>query len=153
MHLSLNYILSPSLCFFLSLTHSLSLSLTLPHIHPPSPFSIYLYLSVSQSLSVCLSFSPFFSFLFHLLSLSLSILSFFLLVSLSFPPSHLVSLFCKLFFSVSRATTLSGALASYWDEVTEMAFSSEKEISTVLLVFPELELFGTDYRCPTALLK
>ena len=48
--------------------------------------------------------------------------------------------------SVSRANTMAGAMSAYWSEVSAMAFSTEKEISTVLLVFPELALFGNDYR-------
>jgi hypothetical protein len=37
-------------------------------------------------------------------------------------------------------------MSAYWEEVAAMAFSTEKEISTVLLVFPELALFGENYR-------
>jgi hypothetical protein len=38
-------------------------------------------------------------------------------------------------------------MAAYWGEARAMAFASDKEISTVLLVFPEIKLFGEDYRC------
>lgn len=61
------------------------------------------------------------------------------------PPLHLHSTNLPL-HSVSRATTLAGAMSAYWEEVAAMAFSTEKEISTVLLVFPELALFGENYR-------
>lgn len=35
-----------------------------------------------------------------------------------------------------------GNIGRYWEEVAGMLTSTEKEMATVLLVFPELELFG-----------
>lgn len=47
---------------------------------------------------------------------------------------------------VSRAVTLSQAMSAYWSEACAVSTSSEKDVSTVLLMFPEIELFGNDYR-------
>lgn len=47
-------------------------------------------------------------------------------------------------YTVSRAHTAEEAFFRYWEEVQAVLATSEKNISTVLLVFPELELFG-DY--------
>ena len=48
-------------------------------------------------------------------------------------------------YTVSRATTLVEAFQAYWEEAHAMAQASSKDIATVLLVFPEVTLFGTDY--------
>jgi len=48
-------------------------------------------------------------------------------------------------YTVSRAKTLCEAYAEYWNEVSIMTAASEKDISTIILVFPEIELFGEDY--------
>lgn len=45
-------------------------------------------------------------------------------------------------YHVSRATTPDEAFLRYWEEVKLLFSVSEKEISTVLLVFPEISLFG-----------
>jgi hypothetical protein len=45
-------------------------------------------------------------------------------------------------YTVSRAASPEEAFLRYWEEVVAVLSSSEKEIATVLLVFPELELFG-----------
>lgn len=45
-------------------------------------------------------------------------------------------------YRVSRAVTAEEALFRYWEELKLLQTVQEKEISTVLLVFPELELFG-----------
>ena len=47
-------------------------------------------------------------------------------------------------YTISRATNIDEAFLRYWDEIQILLTAPEKEISTVLLVFPELELFG-DY--------
>ena len=45
-------------------------------------------------------------------------------------------------YSVSRATNVEEAFLRYWEEVQLMMKTPEKDIATVLLVFPELLLFG-----------
>jgi hypothetical protein len=45
-------------------------------------------------------------------------------------------------YAVSRATTPEEAFIAYWEETQAMLKVSETEISTILLVFPELECFG-----------
>lgn len=45
-------------------------------------------------------------------------------------------------YSISRAHTAEEAFLRYWEEVEILLKSTEKEISTVLLIFPEIELFG-----------
>ena len=47
-------------------------------------------------------------------------------------------------YTISRATTLVEALQAYWEEAHAMAQATTKDISTVLLVFPEVTLFGYD---------
>ena len=43
---------------------------------------------------------------------------------------------------VSRAEAVDEAFFRYWEELKLLQTVDEKEISTVLLVFPELKLFG-----------
>ena len=45
-------------------------------------------------------------------------------------------------YTISRAVTPEEAFLAYWKEVQATINADEKDISTVLLVFPELELFG-----------
>jgi hypothetical protein len=45
-------------------------------------------------------------------------------------------------YTVSRAKEVEEAFYMFWKEVHTMLILPEKEISTVLLVFPEIELFG-----------
>jgi hypothetical protein len=45
-------------------------------------------------------------------------------------------------YTVSRATSPDEAFLRYWEEVLHLLSVPEKEIATVLLVFPELNLFG-----------
>jgi hypothetical protein len=45
-------------------------------------------------------------------------------------------------YAVSRAVLPELAFLRYWEEVEALLAVSEKEVSTVLLVFPELTLFG-----------
>ena len=45
-------------------------------------------------------------------------------------------------YTVSRATTVEEAFLRYWEEVEFLQATNEKDWSTVLLVFPELGLFG-----------
>lgn len=45
-------------------------------------------------------------------------------------------------YRISRAHTPEEAFLRYWEEVQLLLSTTEKEISTILLVFPELELFG-----------
>ncbi|KAJ1442045.1 hypothetical protein B484DRAFT_442458 [Ochromonadaceae sp. CCMP2298] len=45
-------------------------------------------------------------------------------------------------YSVSRAVNPDEAFFRYWEEVLLMLQVPEKQVATVLLVFPELELFG-----------
>jgi hypothetical protein len=45
-------------------------------------------------------------------------------------------------YSVSRATNPDEAFFRYWEEVLLMLQVPEKQVATVLLVFPELDLFG-----------
>jgi len=43
---------------------------------------------------------------------------------------------------VSRATTADEAFYRYWEEVLMVLQTPERSMATVLLVFPEIELFG-----------
>jgi len=45
-------------------------------------------------------------------------------------------------YRVSRAKSVDEAFFRYWEELKLLQTVPEKEISTVLLIFPELELFG-----------
>lgn len=45
-------------------------------------------------------------------------------------------------YTVSRTTSADEAFLRYWEEVLQLLSVPEKEIATVLLVFPELSLFG-----------
>eukprot|EP01038_Epipyxis_sp_PR26KG_P005370 gene5370-7448_t len=45
-------------------------------------------------------------------------------------------------YSISRATTPEEAFLRYWEEVQILINTHEKVMSTTLLVFPEIELFG-----------
>eukprot|EP00607_Mallomonas_marina_P010364 CAMPEP_0182421368 /NCGR_PEP_ID=MMETSP1167-20130531/6732_1 /TAXON_ID=2988 /ORGANISM="Mallomonas Sp, Strain CCMP3275" /LENGTH=528 /DNA_ID=CAMNT_0024598435 /DNA_START=39 /DNA_END=1625 /DNA_ORIENTATION=+ len=45
-------------------------------------------------------------------------------------------------YTISRTIEPEGAFESFWKEVSYMLSSTEKECSTVLLVFPEIQLFG-----------
>ena len=45
-------------------------------------------------------------------------------------------------YTVSRAKGVDEAFLRFWEDVAALLISSEKEMSTVLLVFPEIELFG-----------
>lgn len=45
-------------------------------------------------------------------------------------------------YTVSRARGVDEAFLRFWEDVAALLMSSEKEMSTVLLVFPEIELFG-----------
>jgi len=45
-------------------------------------------------------------------------------------------------YTVSRAKGVDEAFLRFWEDVAALLVSSEKEMSTVLLVFPEIELFG-----------
>ena len=47
-------------------------------------------------------------------------------------------------YTVSRAKTPEEAFLRYWEDVQALLSVTEREIATVLLVFPELDLFG-DY--------
>jgi hypothetical protein len=45
-------------------------------------------------------------------------------------------------YTVSRATNIDEAFLRYWEEVEALISSQEKEMATILLIFPEIELFG-----------
>lgn len=45
-------------------------------------------------------------------------------------------------YTVSRAKDADEAFFRYWEEVEALLSSTEKEMATVLLIFPEIELFG-----------
>jgi hypothetical protein len=45
-------------------------------------------------------------------------------------------------YAVSRAKTPEDAFIAYWEETQAMLKATETEISTILLVFPEMECFG-----------
>jgi len=45
-------------------------------------------------------------------------------------------------YSVSRATSADEAFYRYWEEVMIVLQTPERAMATVLLVFPEIELFG-----------
>jgi len=45
-------------------------------------------------------------------------------------------------YTVSRAKEIDEAFLRYWEEVEALLSSSEKEMATILLIFPEIELFG-----------
>jgi hypothetical protein len=47
-------------------------------------------------------------------------------------------------YTISRATNIDEAFYMYWNEIQTLLTTDEKEISTTLLIFPELDLFG-DY--------
>ena len=54
--------------------------------------------------------------------------------------------FCTLLLTqscrISRAETVDEAFFRYWEELKLLQTVDEKEISTVLLIFPEIDLFG-----------
>lgn len=45
-------------------------------------------------------------------------------------------------YTVSRSKDIDEAFLRYWEEVEALLSSSEKEMATILLIFPEIELFG-----------
>ncbi len=45
-------------------------------------------------------------------------------------------------YTVSRARGIDEAFLRFWQEVAALLITVEKEMSTVLLVFPEIDLFG-----------
>lgn len=45
-------------------------------------------------------------------------------------------------YSISRAKTVEEAFYMFWYEVLYMLSTTERECSTVLLTFPEIDLFG-----------
>ena len=45
-------------------------------------------------------------------------------------------------YHISRATTAEEAFSMFWQEVLFLLSSTEKDYSTTLLIFPEIELFG-----------
>lgn len=47
-------------------------------------------------------------------------------------------------YTISRTHNVDEAFAVYWAEVQALLQTSERDMSTILLIFPELELFG-DY--------
>lgn len=58
------------------------------------------------------------------------------------PYDSVYLLFISVRYTVSRATTCDQAFLSYWKEVQALLSVPERDISTVLLVFPEIDLFG-----------